>query len=162
MPGLIWDPLCLQKRYQQTMVKVFTTNGFISVNIIEYCFVSDKQKPTVDRCYSPLPVVSSESYTYVSWEEPLFSDNSDQNVFVRRSHAPGLFPMGKTTVTYTAYDQSGNNNTCEVVINVIREYYYLAILFLAHRIRISEILPWYRKSYLTHAILPRTSSNVIL
>ena len=27
--------------------------------------------------------------------------------------------------------------------------------FLAHRIRISEILPWDRKSYLTHAILPR-------
>ena len=33
---------------------------------------------------------------------------------------------------------------------------------LAHRIRISEILPWDRKSYLTHAILPRTSSNVIM
>ena len=27
--------------------------------------------------------------------------------------------------------------------------------FLAHPIRISEILPWDRKSYLTHAILPR-------
>ena len=29
-------------------------------------------------------------------------------------------------------------------------------------IRISEILPWDRKTYLTHAILPRTSSNVIM
>ena len=29
--------------------------------------------------------------------------------------------------------------------------------FLAHRIRISEILPWDRQSYLTHAILPRLS-----
>ena len=28
---------------------------------------------------------------------------------------------------------------------------------LAHRIRISDILPWDRKSYLTHAILPRLS-----
>ena len=27
----------------------------------------------------------------------------------------------------------------------------------AHQIRISEILPWDRKSYLTHAILPRLS-----
>ena len=36
------------------------------------------------------------------------------------------------------------------------------IVILAHRIRISEILPWDRKSYLTHAILPRTSSNVIM
>ena len=32
----------------------------------------------------------------------------------------------------------------------------------AHRIRISGILPWDRKSYLTHAILPRTSSNIIM
>ena len=28
---------------------------------------------------------------------------------------------------------------------------------LAHRIRISEILPWDRNSYLTNAILPRLS-----
>ena len=28
---------------------------------------------------------------------------------------------------------------------------------LAHRIQISEILPWDRKSHLTHAILPRLS-----
>ena len=30
-------------------------------------------------------------------------------------------------------------------------------IFLAHRIRISEILPWDRKSYLIQAILPRLS-----
>ena len=31
----------------------------------------------------------------------------------------------------------------------------IRIYILAHRIRISEILPWNGKSYLTHAILPR-------
>ena len=31
--------------------------------------------------------------------------------------------------------------------------------FLAHQIRISEILPWVRKSYLTQAILPRLSGE---
>ena len=30
-------------------------------------------------------------------------------------------------------------------------------IFLAHWIRISEIFPWDRKSYLTNAILPRLS-----
>ena len=83
---------------------------------------SDKQKPTVDKCYSPTPVVSSDPYIHVKWEEPIFSDNSGVGVFIRRSHAPGLFPIGKTTVTYTAYDQSGNNNTCEIEIKVIRKY----------------------------------------
>ena len=32
-------------------------------------------------------------------------------------------------------------------------FYY----FLVHQIRISEILPWDRKSHLTHVILPRLS-----
>ena len=31
------------------------------------------------------------------------------------------------------------------------------MVVLAHRIQISEILPWDRKPYLTHAILPRLS-----
>ena len=38
----------------------------------------------------------------------------------------------------------------------------LGLSILAHRIRISEILPWDRKSYLTHVILPRASSNGIM
>ena len=36
------------------------------------------------------------------------------------------------------------------------------IYILAHRLRISELLPWDRKFYLTHAILSRTSSNAIM
>ena len=35
--------------------------------------------------------------------------------------------------------------------------YRVSWMILAHRIRIFEILPWDRKSYLTHAILPRLS-----
>ena len=34
---------------------------------------------------------------------------------------------------------------------------YIVTTFLAHRIRISDILPWDRKSYLTQAILPMLS-----
>ena len=31
------------------------------------------------------------------------------------------------------------------------------ILFLAHRVRISAVLPWDRKFYLTHVMVPRLS-----
>ena len=44
----------------------------------------------------------------------------------------------------------------------IHEFAAVRYIILAQRIRISEVLPWKRKSYLTHAILPRTSSNVTL
>ena len=39
----------------------------------------------------------------------------------------------------------------------ITQFQSIINTFLAHQIRISEILPWDRKSYLTHAILPRLS-----
>ena len=41
-------------------------------------------------------------------------------------------------------------------------YILLRNFILAHRIRISEILPWDRKAYPTQAILPKTSSNVLM
>lgn len=66
--------------------------------------------------------MSPEPYADVSWEEPIFSDNSGKDVRIRRSHAPGLFPKGKTDVIYTAYDTSGNNRSCVLKINVIRKY----------------------------------------
>ncbi|XP_052257236.1 sushi, von Willebrand factor type A, EGF and pentraxin domain-containing protein 1-like isoform X1 [Dreissena polymorpha] len=84
-----------------------------------YIVVKDRQKPTVDRCFHPLPLVSADVYTEVTWEEPLFSDNSGQELRIRRSHAPGLFPLGITEVQYIAYDPSGNSNNCTVRINVI-------------------------------------------
>ena len=44
----------------------------------------------------------------------------------------------------------------------IRQYFRCTVSYiLAHRIRVSEILPWDRKSYFTYAILPRMSSNII-
>ncbi|XP_053395851.1 sushi, von Willebrand factor type A, EGF and pentraxin domain-containing protein 1-like [Mercenaria mercenaria] len=84
-----------------------------------YVIVKDKQAPTIDRCFSPLPIVSPEPYADVSWEEPIFSDNSGNDVMIRRSHAPGLFPKGKTEVIYKAYDDSGNSRSCVLKINII-------------------------------------------
>ena len=84
--------------------------------------VSDQTVPRIDRCASPPPVVSHDQYARVEWENPLFSDNSDDELQIKSSHQPGLFPQGTTDVTYTAYDTSGNNNTCTLEIRVIRRW----------------------------------------
>lgn len=74
----------------------------------------------MDRCDSPAVSVSSDGRgAKVDWEEPLFSDNSQEDVFIWSSHKPGrYFPIGNTRVTYVATDNSGNNVTChfEVVV----------------------------------------------
>ena len=56
---------------------------------------------------------------------------------------------GKHRTMSQNQDQTKNLNT------LVRET-------IAHRIRISEILPWDSKSYLTHAVLPRLSRECFI
>lgn len=62
--------------------------------------------------------------TSVSWVPPTFTDNCTvpltPAIYVTSSHPPGFFfPVGSTTVTYTAHDAAGNiNNLCTFKIIV--------------------------------------------
>lgn len=54
---------------------------------------------------------SSSSTVVVTWTEPSAIDNSGE-VTLTSSHASGsAFPVGDTTVTYTAVDGSSNEKT---------------------------------------------------
>nr|XP_042895666.1 sushi, von Willebrand factor type A, EGF and pentraxin domain-containing protein 1 isoform X2 [Parasteatoda tepidariorum] len=81
--------------------------------------VRDIQAPTIDRCVSPSIFLSRVLPVTVTWEEPLFSDNSGKAVTVWRSHEkPAAFPLGSTDIVYEVRDQAGNNNTCIITITV--------------------------------------------
>lgn len=80
--------------------------------------VLDNQPPTVDQCESPPIFLLHDRDTNVTWDEPIFSDNSGKELTVTRSHDPGPFPLGDTQVVYTAFDESGNNSTCTITIRV--------------------------------------------
>ncbi|XP_038072761.1 uncharacterized protein LOC119741140 isoform X2 [Patiria miniata] len=82
--------------------------------------VEDIEDPTVSNC--PTDRVNgtdpSLSSSLVYWQEPIFFDNvavaGDEN-----THDPGdVFPLGNTTVTYTATDGSGNRVNCSFVVTV--------------------------------------------
>ena len=45
----------------------------------------------------------------MTWTPPTASDNAEEGVTVTSSHDPGSFPIGTTTVTYTATDPYGNS-----------------------------------------------------
>ncbi|XP_013383226.1 sushi, von Willebrand factor type A, EGF and pentraxin domain-containing protein 1 [Lingula anatina] len=83
--------------------------------------VKDEEPPRLDRCISPPPVVSTQREHYVEWVEPLFSDNSQEDLTIKSSHKPGMFKLGKTEVFYTAYDPSGNKNNCTLEI-IVQEH----------------------------------------
>ena len=55
---------------------------------------------------------SSSSTATVTWTPPTASDNANEGVTLTSDHDPGdTFPIGTTTVTYTATDPYSNMDT---------------------------------------------------
>ncbi|CAN8010379.1 unnamed protein product, partial [Ixodes pacificus] len=85
--------------------------------------VRDREPPMVDSCASPPDAFSNGSPSaVVTWDEPVFSDNSGIDPVVWQSHERGTtFPVGETLVTYVASDASGNNASCILRV-VVRDH----------------------------------------
>ena len=82
--------------------------------------VNDTQFPVIANCPSNISVPSSAGIcgAAVTWTAPTVSDNCPGVTFVS-THAPGdVFPIGVTTVTYTATDASGHVTTCSFTVTV--------------------------------------------
>ena len=88
-----------------------------SFNVI----VTDTADPVISGCFSTdvTALATTSCQTAVSWTEPIASDNCS-TVSTMSSHHPGdVFPLGRTTVTYSATDASGNTSNCafDVVVS---------------------------------------------
>ncbi|MCC9018419.1 HYR domain-containing protein [Flavobacterium lipolyticum] len=83
--------------------------------------VSDTQKPTI-TCPSNVTAVAdtnSCAATGVVLGTPVTSDNCSGTVTVTVTNdAPSSFPIGTTTVTWTATDAAGNTQTCTQTVTV--------------------------------------------
>ncbi|XP_012216127.2 sushi, von Willebrand factor type A, EGF and pentraxin domain-containing protein 1 isoform X1 [Linepithema humile] len=84
--------------------------------------VFDREPPTVESCIDP-PMFYTDldsGLGNVTWDEPVFYDNSRISVQVNQSHEPGknIFPIGRARVFYNATDKYGNRATCVLNITV--------------------------------------------
>ncbi|XP_033097160.1 mucin-12-like [Anneissia japonica] len=82
--------------------------------------ITDDEPPTINN--GPLDITSStdqgEPDTTISWTEPTATDNSG-NVTLTSNHSPNtIFPIGNTTIVYTASDTFGNSDTYAFVVVV--------------------------------------------
>jgi gliding motility-associated-like protein len=83
--------------------------------------VNDTQAPVITTCpinttINSNPGICGATYT---WVLPTALDNCP-GVVLTTTHAPGsTFPVGTTTVTYTATDVSGNTATCSFDVTVV-------------------------------------------
>lgn len=83
--------------------------------------VNDTTLPTFSDCpadIGPAPTDAGKPTAVVSWTPPTAGDNcSTPNVVP--SHNPGdAFPIGITSVTYTATDGAGNIETCSFAVTI--------------------------------------------
>ncbi|CAH0560178.1 unnamed protein product [Brassicogethes aeneus] len=103
----------------ETAVKYFAQDAFQNkANCTFYVTVKDDEKPTIENCIDP-PIFFSDdkSGLNITWEDPYIFDNS-QHVIIQSSHKFGFFPIGTTTVTYNATDDSNNSNICKINITI--------------------------------------------
>eukprot|EP00057_Strongylocentrotus_purpuratus_P013735 XP_011668209.1 PREDICTED: hyalin-like [Strongylocentrotus purpuratus] len=84
--------------------------------------VSDTEEPVIDRCPSTQSVSTEpdQDFAMVSWVEPGVTDNSNDvtQTFNGEGTNPGNFPLGITSLSYTAVDAQGNTATCMFAIVV--------------------------------------------
>jgi gliding motility-associated-like protein len=82
--------------------------------------ISDVEAPVIISCPSSMTVSNTPDNcgAIVNWTLPVASDNCP-GVILSADHNPGdMFPLGTTTVTYTATDAAGNSVTCTFDITV--------------------------------------------
>jgi HYR domain/Secretion system C-terminal sorting domain len=87
---------------------------------------TDTQKPIFTSCPSAQSLTTSGTCANASWTAPTATDNcATPTVSFVTSPTAGLtnggcFPIGTTTVTYTATDAKGNTATCSFTITVTK------------------------------------------
>ncbi|KAL6256847.1 hypothetical protein P5V15_011783 [Pogonomyrmex californicus] len=85
--------------------------------------VLDREPPTIENCVDP-PTFYTDfegGLANVTWDEPVFYDNSRIPVRVNQSHELGkdsFFPIGRTKIFYNATDKYGNRASCVLNITV--------------------------------------------
>lgn len=90
-----------------------------SFNVI----VSDTENPAINNCPGNLSFANDpgDCSASVVWPDPTITDNCPGVTFAT-THFPGdIFPLGTTTVTYTALDAIGNTGTCQFEVTVTDE-----------------------------------------
>ncbi|WP_345143006.1 HYR domain-containing protein [Flavobacterium ginsengiterrae] len=117
--GTTTDPLTYNAQGTYTVTWSFNDGNGNVETATQKVTVNDTQKPTI-TCPSNVTVsadANSCSATGVVLGTPTTSDNCSGAVTVS-NNAPTSFPLGNTTVTWTAKDAAGNTQTCTQTVTV--------------------------------------------
>jgi uncharacterized protein (DUF2141 family) len=81
---------------------------------------TDTTPPVLSTCPADILIKTRGTTATITWTEPTATDNCGTVVMSSTSVSGSQFPVGTTTVTYTATDAKGNKATCSFVVNVVK------------------------------------------
>ncbi|HTF03751.1 MAG TPA: HYR domain-containing protein, partial [Bacteroidia bacterium] len=104
-----------------TTVTAIATDASLNADTCSFQItVNDNEAPVINSCPSntTVPANNTGCTAIVNWTVPGATDNC-VSATLASTHNPGdVFPLGTTTVTYTAIDGSGNSSTCSFNVTV--------------------------------------------
>lgn len=110
-----------------TVLYKATDNSGLSSTCNVSVMVVDNEPPKIVECPFKVERNTTEVQVAVYWKEPIFKDNSKEDVTIRKSHEPGhTFEVGRHSVIYMAIDASQNVAKCrfEVIVTQNECPYY--------------------------------------
>jgi hypothetical protein len=100
---------------------VTDTSGEASDPYLQTVDVLDRTAPTISRLPSAIDIFTPGTSAAVNFPLPYAYDAIDGVVRVTSSHnSGGNFPLGLTTVTFTATDRAGNKATAQLEISIVQ------------------------------------------
>ena len=88
------------------------------VTVVNAC-LSDTIKPVLSACPTNIAVTSTNgTNATATWTAPTATDNCSAATVTSNFASGSMFPIGLSTVTYTATDQNGNNTKCSFTVTV--------------------------------------------
>jgi gliding motility-associated-like protein len=98
---------------------IFTDQSGNSASCSFDVTVNDNENPSIINCPGNILVSNDAGQcgAIVTWEVPSVSDNCAGQI-ISNFNSGGNFPVGNTTVQYTATDDAGNSTTCSFIVTV--------------------------------------------
>src|SRR5256886_2532237 len=85
--------------------------------------VSDDENPSINGCPNNITVYTGPGRAtcdqVATWTAPTATDNCAVSSFTSSKNPGATFPVGATTVTYTAKDAAGNQSQCSFTVTVL-------------------------------------------
>lgn len=109
-----------EKVISRTWTAFYNNYPGLQSSCVQTIKLKDTQAPVFSYC--PPDITVYDTATPVYWNTPQASDNCS-SVTMSSTHQPGqYFPLGTTTVNYTAKDQCWNSAYCSFKVTVLNSY----------------------------------------